>query len=147
MMDWWTPHYEFGLKRQPSLTPGNILVELKTRADAKAEVQKFAEGGTATGPSKRSKRQHSAGIKNKLSDEEVKQRAAFTLQALGMKQRGGDPHEGDQLDKTGTKRLRGGGGGVCDNPVINDPRYVSMQQQLGDLQAVVSQLLDARVRY
>jgi hypothetical protein len=58
-----------------------------------------------------------------------------------MKTRNGD---GDQLDRAVTKRLRGGGAD-SDDPVINDPRYLSMQQQLGDIQAVVAQLLDAKV--
>ncbi len=144
MMDWWTSYYRFGLKRQPSITPGNILVELKARADARAAAEKVAEGGTVPAKNvqyKRSKRQHSADLKGKLSDEEVKERAALTLQALGMKTRNGD---GDQLDRAVAKRLRGGGPD-SDDPVINDPRYLSMQQQLGDIQAVVAQLLDAKV--
>ena len=146
MMDWWTSHYKFGLKRQPSITPGNILVELKARADARVAAERVAEGGSVpTKNSKRSKRQHSAGLKSKLSDEEVKERAALTLQALGMKTRKECPSDGDQLDSSVVaKRLRGGGAD-SDDPVINDPRYLSMQQQMGDLQAVVAQLLDAKV--
>ena len=143
-MDWWTSYYKFGLKRQPSITPGNILVELKARADARAAAEKVAEVPAKNIQSKRSKRQHSAGLKSKLSDEEVKERATFTLQALGMKTRNSGPSEGDQLERAVAKRLRGGGAD-SDDPVINDPRYLSMQQQMGDLQAVVAQLLDAKV--
>ena len=56
IMDWWTAYYQYGLKRQASITPGNILVELKTRAGARAAADKVAKEGTV--PMKRSKRQH-----------------------------------------------------------------------------------------
>ena len=61
-----------------------------------------------------------------------------------MKTRNSGPSEGDQLERAVAKRLRGGGAD-SDDSVINDPRYLSMQQQMGDLQAVVAQLLDAKV--
>jgi len=148
LMDWWTTYYQCGLRRQQSITPGNILVELKTRADAKAAAGMVTKEGMANSKkgstTKKSKRQHAESQKGKLSAEEVQQRAAVTRQALGLEKRVGTS-ERDQLDGTATKRLRGGGDAGTHDPVVEDPRYISMQQHLGDLQSMVTQLLDAKV--
>ena len=61
---------------------------------------------------------------------------------MGLKKRNELRSERDQLDKSGVKRLRGGG-----DPVIDDPRLVSMQEQVGELQSMVLQLLDAKVQH
>jgi hypothetical protein len=77
----------------------------------------------------------------------VRERATLTLQALGMKKRNDDPSDRDQLGGTVTKRMCGGGGTHNHDPVIEDPRFISMQQQVGDLQSMVAQLLDTKVRH
>jgi len=144
IMDWWTAFYDFGHKRQHTSTPGQILVELKAQADAKAATKKDADEvapNAKNGGVKRPKRNKQTGQKSALSDEEVKERARVTLDALGMKKRDDSPNERDQLDTTLPKRLRGGGG----DPVIEDPRYSFMQEQVGELQSMVLQLLDAKV--
>ena len=143
-MDWWTTYYDYGLKRQPTITPGSILVELKAQADARAAAEKDAERGATNdrNGSKKSKRSTAATQRSTLSDEDVKVRARATLDALGLKKRDELRSERDQLDKSGVKRLRGGG-----DPVIDDPRLVSMQEQVGELQSMVLQLLDAKVQH
>ncbi len=145
-MDWWTTYYDFGLKRQLTITPGSILVELKAQADARAATEKDAEKGATNdrNGSKKSKRSTAVTQRSALSDEDVKVRARATLDALGLKKRDEFRSERDQLDKdkSGVKRLRGGG-----DPVIDDPRLVSMQEQVGELQSMVLQLLDAKVQH
>ena len=72
-MDWWTTYYDFGLKRQPTITPGSILVELKAQA-ARAATEKDAERGATNdrNGSKKSKRSNAAIQKSALSNEDVK---------------------------------------------------------------------------
>ena len=146
-MDWWTTYYDYGLKRQSTITPGQILVDLKAQADARAEAdaraaaEKVPEKGTTNGV-KKSKRNHAVNQKCTLSEEEVQERARATLDLLGLKKRGDSSSNRDQLDRNEVKRLRGG----CD-PVVEDPRIISMQEQMGELQSMVLQLLDAKVQH
>ena len=151
LMDWWVAYFQHGLKRQATSTPGQMLSALKEEEDAAKQAERKVEDETKKGPKKIPKgsaRQHAHRV-SKLTDAEVKERAAVTLAAIRKRSNAG---EKDQLEVNGSKRLRGGGDSTDhsgpstflksprDN-VLDDPRYVAMEQQVGNLQSIVNDLL------
>lgn len=151
LMDWWVAYYHYGLKRQPTSTPGQMLSTLKEEENA-AEQAERAEAVTNKKEQKKITKGSARQLANrvsKLTDEEIKERAAVTL--AGMRKRS-NAGEKDQLEVNGSKRQRGAGGSTAHSgpstflgsprdSVLNDPRYVAMEQQVGNLQSIVNDLL------